>query len=174
MNFAEQVGGLNIDMVYTIGAYHDVGISVDRDEHERISSELLLKDQNLRAFFNDEEMKVMAEAVYDHRGSLKYIPRSIYGKIISSADRNNSVSKIFKRTYKYGLKNFPNLNLNDQISRAFDVIEERYGENGVSAPKMYFKDEIYESFLEEIRALLKNKEEFKKRFLTENGLENKK
>lgn len=43
----------------------------------------------------------MSEAIEDHRASLEYIPRSIYGKIISSADRNTSIEDILKRTYEY-------------------------------------------------------------------------
>ena len=86
MKFAMTVENINLDMVYTIAAYHDIGHSIDAKNHEKVSSEMLLADQKLREFFSEEEMKVMVDAVYDHRASLEGEPRSIYGKIVSSAD----------------------------------------------------------------------------------------
>ena len=46
----------------------------------------------------------MSEAVEDHRSSLENDPRSIYGKIVSSADRNTSVEVTLKRCYSYNKK----------------------------------------------------------------------
>ena len=36
---------VNLDMVYTIAAYHDIGHYIDAKNHEKISSEILLKDK---------------------------------------------------------------------------------------------------------------------------------
>ena len=56
-------------------------------------------DNNLRKFFTEEDIAIMAEAVEDHRASLGYEPRSVYGKIVSSADRNTLIDVPLKRTY---------------------------------------------------------------------------
>ncbi len=73
-------------MVYTVAAYHDLGHHIDGKNHEKVSAEMLLADENLREFFSEEEIRIMTEAVYDHRASMEGEPRSIYGKIVSSAD----------------------------------------------------------------------------------------
>ena len=41
---------------------------------------------------------MIGEAVEDHRASLPYEPRSLYGKIISEADRDLDFERILKRT----------------------------------------------------------------------------
>ena len=60
---------VDINMVYTIAAYHDLGHHIDRKRHEIISAELFMKDENMKKFFNDEERKIIKEAVEDHRAS---------------------------------------------------------------------------------------------------------
>ena len=91
LKFASNLENINYDMVYVIAAYHDIGHYIDAKNHEKVSADMLLEDMNLRKFFTEEEIKIMSEAIYDHRASLEGEPRSIYGKIVSSADRNTLV-----------------------------------------------------------------------------------
>ena len=37
MKFAEEVHGINIDMAYTIAAYHDIGHHINTKNHEKVS-----------------------------------------------------------------------------------------------------------------------------------------
>ena len=115
LKFAKTVQDINIDMVYTIAAYHDIGHHIDKKTHEKISSEMLLKDDMLKQFFSKEEIKIMADAVYDHRASMKGKPRTIYGEIVSSADRNVDITSPLKRTYSYRKKENPNAPLDEII-----------------------------------------------------------
>ena len=62
---------LDINMIYTIAAYHDIGHHIDAKNHEAVSAKILLEDENLKKFFNEEEIILMKEAVEDHRASLK-------------------------------------------------------------------------------------------------------
>lgn len=169
--FASRVPDINLEMVYVIAAYHDIGHYIDAKNHEKVSGEMLLKDQNLRRFFTEEEIKTMSEAVCDHRASSKNEPRSIYGKIVSSADRNVLIDVPLKRTYSYR-------KVHNQTSTLDEIIEEsrlhlldKYGKEGYATTKMYFEDEDYKSFLDDIALLVSDKEEFKRRFLEVNGLE---
>ena len=44
----------------------------------------------------------MAETLEEHRASIKYKPRRIYGKIISNADRTiENIDEVILRTYSY-------------------------------------------------------------------------
>ncbi len=169
--FASRVPNINLEMVYVIAAYHDIGHYIDAKNHEKVSGEMLLKDQNLRRFFTEEEIKTMSEAVCDHRASSKNEPRSIYGKIVSSADRNVLIDVPLKRTYSYR-------KVHNQTSTLDEIIEEsrlhlldKYGKEGYATTKMYFEDEDYKRFLDDIALLVSDKEEFKRRFLEVNGLE---
>ena len=168
--FASRVPDINLEMVYVIAAYHDIGHYIDAKNHEKVSGEMLLKNQNLRRFFTEEEIKTMSEAVCDHRASSKNEPRSIYGKIVSSADRNVLIDVPLKRTYSYR-------KVHNQTSTLDEIIEEsrlhlldKYGKEGYATTKMYFEDEDYKKFLDDIALLVSDKEEFKRRFLEVNGL----
>ena len=93
-----------------------------------------------------------------HRASNNNEPRSIYGKIVSTADRNTSVGTCFERTYSYDRKFYPDYTDEQQFERAYNHLQEKFGENGYA--KFYLEDEEYESFLKEMRTLLSNKASF--------------
>lgn len=169
--FASRVPDVNLEMVYVIAAYHDIGHYIDAENHEKVSGEMLLKDKNLRKFFSEEEIKIMSEAVCDHRASSKTEPRSIYGKIVSSADRNVLVEIPLKRTYSYRKEHSPNSTLDEIIEESRQHLLDKFGKKGYATTKMYFEDEDYKRFLEDITILASNEEEFKKKFLEVNGLE---
>ena len=149
---------VNPDMVYTIAAYHDIGHHIDSKNHEIISADIMSKDENLKRFFNDEELLIIKEAIEDHRASAKDDPRTIYGRIVSSADRNNTVEACLKRTYTYGKKLDPDATDEALFLRAHDVLSKKFGEGGYA--KFYFRDKQYEDFLADIRKLLSDKENF--------------
>ena len=149
---------VNLDMVYVIAAYHDIGHHIDSKNHEIVSADIMSKDKNWDKFFNKEELKIIKEAIEDHRASSKTEPRSIYGKIVSSADRNNTIEDCLERTYFYGKRLDPSLTDDELFERAYEVLVNKFGENGYA--KFYFKDSKYENFLKDIRKLLKNKEKY--------------
>lgn len=156
MRFAEGIPGINMDMVYTIAAYHDVGHSIDPKNHEMISAEILRKDKNLRKFFTEEQIEVMAQAVEDHRSSLKGVPRSIYGKIVASADRGTDLDYELVRTYLYRKKHFPDMTLDDIIKDSLPVIRNHFGRNGSSKRTLYFQDKEFNAMSNEVDRICSN------------------
>ena len=149
---------VNLDMVYTIASYHDIGHYIDSKKHEIISAEMMFQDKKLKEFFTEEELKTIKEAIEDHRASSNKEPRSIYGKIVSSADRSNTVEDCLSRTYTYGKKLNPKATDEELFLRAHEVLLKKFGENGYA--KFYFKDSIYEKFLIDLRELLADKENY--------------
>ena len=149
---------VNLDMVYTIASFHDIGHHIDAKRHEVISADIMSKDKNLSNFFNEEELNIIKEAIEDHRSSASNEPRSIYGRIVSSADRNNTVEECLRRTYAYGKKHFPDYTEDELFLRAYNVLVDKYGEGGYA--KFYFKDKQYEEFLKKLRELLTDKNIF--------------
>ena len=151
---------LDVDenIVYVIAAYHDLGHHIDPKKHEVISAQMMYEDENLKKFFNSDELLIIKEAIEDHRASAKTEPRSIYGRIVSSADRNNTVEDCLKRTYFYGKRLNPEATDDELFLRAYDALVNKFGENGYA--KFYFKDKEYEDFLTKIRELLNNKEKY--------------
>ena len=170
LKFAKTVGDINYNMVYTIAAYHDIGHYIDAKNHEKISAEKLFADENLKQFFTDGEIKIMSEAVYDHRASSKSDPRSIYGKIVSSADRNTSLEVQLKRPHEYRIKHFPDETIDERIEASRNHIKNKFGRDGYATEKMYFEDLDYKKFLEDVPRLVENKEKFIKIYCKVNHI----
>lgn len=156
--FADTVPNVNYDIVYTVAAYHDIGHHIDSKRHEIVSGEIMSKDENLKRFFSADELKIIREAIEDHRASADHEPRSIYGKIVSTADRNNTVESCLKRSYTYGRKLNPEATDAELFDRAYEHLKIKFGENGYA--KFFFKDDVYEKFLKDIRDLLSDKDNY--------------
>lgn len=118
------------DMAYTIAAYHDLGLSVDREFHHIHSGEILLADQHLREWFTEEQLLIMRDAVEDHRASSKYPPRTIYGAIVAEADRQLEPETVIRRTLQYGFKLNPTADFEWQFVRMCEHLQNKYAEGG--------------------------------------------
>lgn len=160
IKFASQIENINYDMVYVIAGYHDVAHHIDAKNHEDVSAKMLREDENLKEFFTDEQIMIMSEAVEDHRSSMETEPRSIYGKIVSSADRNTSVTVTLVRSYSYNKKHFPELNEDEIIEKCRSFLLKKYGINGYARSKMYFDDMEYEKYLDDITELASDVKKF--------------
>ena len=153
---------VDLDMVYTIASYHDLGHYIDRKTHEIISAEIFMKDEKIKQWFTDEQRSIIKEAIEDHRASSNHEPRTIYGKIISTADRTIiDIDNTIKRSYSYGKRNYIGLTEEEQIERVYQHLTEKYGKNGYA--KVYLEDKEFEDALDKLRQALSNKEEFIKR-----------
>ena len=150
---------VDLDMVYTIASYHDLGHYIDRKTHEIISAEIFMKDEKIKQWFTDQQRSIMKEAIEDHRASSNHEPRTIYGKIVSTADRTIiDIDNTIKRSYSYGKRNYIGLSEEEQIERVYQHLTEKYGENGYA--KVYLEDKEFEDALDKLRQALSNKEEF--------------
>lgn len=121
---------VDINMVYAIAAYHDLGLEADRKTHHIVSGRIVRTDDRLSEWFTPEQIEVMAEAVEDHRASSDHEPRSIYGKIVAEADRLIDGDTIIRRTIQYGMKHYPEMDKASHIQRALDHLDEKYAEGG--------------------------------------------
>lgn len=139
-------------MVYTIAAYHDIGLCEGRERHHLVSGRLVREDKNLRKWFTEEEIEVMAQAVEDHRASLDHAPRSIYGRIVAEADRLIEPMTVLLRTVQYGLSHYPELSKEQHYQRYCDHLQEKYAEGGYL--KLWIPESDNAARLAELRALI--------------------
>lgn len=153
---------VNLDMVYTIASYHDLGHYIDRKTHEIISAEIFMKDEKVKQWFTEEQINTIKESIEDHRASSNHKPRSIYGMIVSTADRTIiDIDNTIKRSYSYGKRNYEGLSEEEQVERVYQHLTEKYGENGYA--KIYLEDKEFDEAIKKLRQALSNKEEFIKR-----------
>lgn len=147
---------VDVNMVYTIAAYHDTGLCEGREQHHLASGRILREDAFLRNIslpdsnpetilptgnpddraplkkylFTSEAIETMARAVEDHRASNNSEPRSIYGKIVAEADRIIDGPTIVRRTIQYGLSHYPGLSKEGHYQRFLEHMAEKYATGG--------------------------------------------
>lgn len=146
--------GINLDMVYAIAAFHDLGLEVDRKTHHLESGRIIREDPRLREWFSQEEIETMAQAVEDHRASSDHEPRSIYGKIVAEADRFIEPEKIIERTVQYGLDHYPELDKDGHWRRTLYHLHEKYAEGGYL--KLWLPESPNIERLEALREIIKD------------------
>ncbi len=122
--------GADEDMAYVVAAYHDLGLSGPRAIHHVTSGKILMADARLKRWFSPEQLRIMKEAVEDHRASASHQPRSIYGRIVAEADRELEAETVFTRTVQYGLEHYPELSESEQCERFVQHLNEKYGVGG--------------------------------------------
>lgn len=146
--------GADINMVYTIAAYHDIGMSGPRAIHHITGGKILLSDARLKRWFSVEQIKIMKEAVEDHRASAAHAPRSLYGKIIAEADRDIVPEVVFQRTVQYGMANYPELDREHQWLRFREHMNEKYSQHGYI--RLWIPGSPNEEKLTELRNIIAN------------------
>ena len=156
------VTGADIDMVYVIAAYHDLGMEGPRAIHHLTSGKILMADARLKKWFNADQLKVMKEAVEDHRASSSRQPRSIYGKIVAEADRDIDVHEIFLRAIQYGKENGLDKTVEEHWERFAQHMDEKYSNNGYI--KLWIPNSPNEKALKELRNIIEDKKLLRKAF----------
>ena len=122
--------GADVNIAYVVAAYHDLGMSGPRAIHHITSGKILSSDNRLKKWFSDDQLRIMKEAVEDHRASSSHAPRSLYGKIVAEADRDLDPETVFTRAVEFGLENEPTKNKDEQWIRFQKHMNEKYSFNG--------------------------------------------
>lgn len=130
LKLAEHTQSMKSDIVYVIAAFHDLGLVNGRENHHRDSRRIVEADEFVRSHFTAEQIRIMGEAVEDHRASNSQKPRNEYGLIVAEADRFIEPETIIRRTIQYGLANYPQLDRAGHYQRTIKHLNEKYGPKG--------------------------------------------
>lgn len=161
LNLAESCG-VNLDYAYVIAAYHDLGLCEGREFHHIVSGKILEDDKVLLQWFSPDEIKLMKEAIEDHRASSKNSPRSIYGKIVAEADRDINPLKIIRRTIQYSIAHSPSSDKEKHWNNLVNHMAEKYAEGGYM--KLWFENSKNSKPLGELRKIISDKDQLRKIF----------
>ena len=119
---------VNLNMVYTIASYHDLGHYIDRKTHEIISAELFMKDNKIKQWFTDEQKR---------RSEVR---PGITG--LAQVRGRNGIN-IFKKI-NYDLEYVDNMNLWLDIKIFFDSIVAVFKKTNAEISENGIKDELTE------------------------------
>ncbi len=143
------------NIVYTAACYHDIGMKIERKNHALHSKELVLKDENLKNFFTQQEIETIAQACADHSTSAGIKPKSIYGMILSDADKDDDIDISLSRAWEYSINHFPENTFDDNVENIYQQIVMRFGENGTV--KYYIISPQDSAFLKTMKLFIKDK-----------------
>ncbi len=164
--------GLDFNMIFAIAACHDNGKYVDHKTHEKIAAKRFIENEGFKRFFSDEARLVIKEAIEDHRSSFEEEPRTSYGKLVSSADRNSTIDIVFIRSFFVGQERTPDMTIEEFLEFTINRLRKRYSEE--DSENMFYEDEIYATFLADMRTLLADDKAFKERYCKVNNIKSRK
>ncbi len=141
-------------ITYVAAAMHDLGLAEGREEHHLASGRIIRADRELRRWFSEEEVELIAQAAEDHRASAARPPRSLLGCIVAEADRDIEPETIVRRTVEYGLGHYPTLDREGHWQRTLDHLHEKYAEGGYI--KLWLPDSSNAAPLVDLRALIRD------------------
>ena len=157
-----RVTGADINMVYTIAAYHDLGMAGHRADHHIRGGKILERDARLKKWFSPEQIKIMKEAVEDHRASASRAPRSIYGKIVAEADRDIEPQVVIRRTIQFGFGHYHELDKEGHWKRFLEHMHNKYSKDGYI--RLWIPGSPNAKKLSELRNLIEQSDKLREAF----------
>ncbi len=108
-----------LELVELAAILHDVGLTVDRKDHEKHGVTILLNDPELRKLLAEEDYLELTHAVGEHRASTGE-PKTTLAKIVADADRTPlSTKSVMLRAINYAAQD-PKLPYDELVARAAD------------------------------------------------------
>lgn len=127
------------EVVYVCATLHDVGLSVDRRDHERHGFDILMQDEKICKYFSPEEFQYIAEGIKEHRASTGH-PQSEVARIVSDADKvGHSTKRVLERVYSWVVWEYPSINERAKLLRTGMHIYEKFGECGPGS-RLYYPE----------------------------------
>lgn len=160
------------DVLYAAAAFHDTGLVDGREVHHMSSGRIIREDPHLKEWFTPDKIETIAQAAEDHRASSGCEPRSIYGKIVSEADRDIEPMRILRRTVQFGMEHYPELDKEGHWKRMLEHLAEKYDYGGYL--KLYIPESSNAVGLQALRDIIHDPERLRsifERFYEEERLD---
>ena len=151
---------IDYNILYTCVSLHDIACHINREKHEILSAEFAYNDKFLKEYFSEYDLNIIKEAIEDHRASSNNIPRNIYGKILSSADRKVSIKEYLIASLFFGQTDINKIDMEEAIKQSYNHAIKKFGKEGYATKKFYVEDGRYKKFLNDLQSLIHNKKEF--------------
>ncbi len=154
-------GKISYDICLAVAAFHDLGREKNNKLHHLISAAWFLDDDFMEEYFTRDELRVAADAIMDHRASNELAPMTIYGKIVSSADRDTDCHDIMRRAYAYNRHNYPDKTEDEARQYCYDKICIKFANpDAYGAKKMFFDNPEFDAMIKEFQRICKDKATF--------------
>ena len=155
---ANEFDDLDINIVYASSALHDIGIKVQRKNHAYYSKLFVEENKKLKEFFYEDQIKIIADAVEDHSTSKGVEPRTIYGKIVCDADKDDDLETSLLRAYDFTKKYYEDYTEQECIANVYNQLKFKFGKEG--KVKFWINTKEQQEFLNKMKQLAANENLF--------------
>ena len=154
-------GHINYDICFAVAAFHDLGREKNNKLHHLVSAAWFLDDEFMEEFFSREALRVAADAIMDHRASNTIPPVTIYGRIVSSADRDTDCYDIMRRAYAYNRHVHPERTDDEARQYVYDKIIQKFvGPDAYGVKKMFFQNPEFEAMISRFHEICRDRATF--------------
>ena len=168
IELAKNIKNVNMELVKTIAVFHDLGLGIGkRKEHHTNSAKLVREDIGLKTYFNGDEIKIIEDAVLNHRSSNKNTNLSIYSKIIMDADKLDSltdINRMVERSFLYNLDTSNDTPV-DVYANVYHHLFTKFGKDGYVKYQLPITIKVFKKNIAHVQDVLHNEKEFKKVYL---------
>ena len=158
IDIAKEVGYKNMNILLTAVYYHDVGIAIERDNHNIYSGKIVREDHRLKQFLSDAESEAVIEAVEEHRTDCT--KSSMLSKIVADADKLDGlldINRMFERCILFTMSYKPELTGEDLFEEVHKHLLEKCGSNGRIKLSINSIENKYESTRLRVNSILNNR-----------------
>lgn len=148
-----EIYNLDVDMCYTIAAYHDLGLEHGREMHHKLSGYKLKNDFNLCNWFTTKQMLTMGKACEEHRASMIGDVSSIYSAVVADADRDDNIDTMILRSYGYHITHDEDKSVESLCNDVYNHLKAKYGKNGYAKLRLEKSYDISEGSREAVEIL---------------------
>lgn len=93
-----KLSSIETEMLLIAAVFHDIGLTIgERENHEIVAHDVVLKDEDLKKIFNDDETMIMASCCLHHRTSKDNGNIPLLSKIIHDADNSVDIHTVVMR-----------------------------------------------------------------------------
>jgi HD superfamily phosphodiesterase len=157
---------LNINVVITAAAMHDIGLVDGRVDHHLRGYALFREHggeyRNLvESFFTKKQLKEIAWAILEHRASYEGPVSSYTSALVSLADRGDfDMRKYVRRSYDYNVANTPDKPVEEIREDVYNHMINKYGLNGYAWKNLKLRLPSIETRIDKAVAFCADKKTF--------------
>lgn len=150
-------------VIYVSACWHDITVWSDRKNHHLKSAEVVRNDEYLRTILSAKQVEMISGAIMDHRASGSRVPLTVYGKLLSSADRPMDFSKFMCRLWDYQAeKHADDFNVDEVVEDCRLVMDSHFGPDGYARDRFFFHDSCYDEFIMQVSFVSRCHDKFAK------------
>jgi len=152
---------MDLDMIAVIAYCHDMFSTIEhRKVHEQKAADWVLENHNNIDFlkkFNNSDIKIISDAIREHRASYKGRFSSVYSELMNLADRGNlELNNTLKRSFKYHYDRMDIINeenIDNACNNVLSHMIEKFGSKGYFQPnELYLQvfEKDYTNFVKQV------------------------